>query len=1126
MSMRYDRLRRRARLVVAATAAAVVAAAGLTAPARASVTVGGGNVGVQQVLFRGGAAGYGCFRIPALVRTAAGSLLAFAEGRKSPSCGDRGDIDLVVRRSTNGGRTWGPIRVVLSGSDTDPDAPYTRGNPAPVVDQTTGRVLLLTTSNPVTVSGKRLPWIQHSDDDGITWSAAEQLNASFSGADTGWFATGPSHGIQLTKGAYAGRLVVGAHQIPPDSTVATHTVYAGVLYSDDHGATWQASRAANSYVDGVTNPGEVSVAELPDGSVYAAARNQITDTANHRTRAVSTDGGTTMPAFTAVPSLVTPSVEGAVLTLRSTYQSQPGDTLIFSGPSHPEQRRQLKIRYSTDRGTTWKSPANGLIATDRSGYSDVAELAGGEIGVLYEGGPETDDTGNAGFSADEIRFARFTPADIGLPGTRTGTVSTQASPAAGATTPDATAEANDAFLYGATVNTTGRFGQSLKAGGAYAEVPYSRTIDPGSGDFTYSFWFRYDATTASPDQVLFWAYGYGAGVSQVWLRARPKQDQLYAWVNGAGGTADVALQDPSTTTAFGDGAWHHLALVRSGGTVTMTVDGTASAEKAGVAGSVSSGAGLRLGSKGGPTGEFFTGSLDEFRMYRQALGADELARLRTTNAGTAAPALWLPFQVVDTASAPSRTQVSISDDVSGHCASGTVLGGEPVLVDGRSGKALSVDADHKGVEVPFLPALDVGAGDFTFTTWFRHSAGSASPNRALLWAYGLGGAQRQVWVRAQPGDDRLGAWVQDDTGNHVFVTLPDSSPAAAFGDGKWHLLALSRSGPEIRLSVDGGTPATAGGLFGSVTNAGSDIRGLRLGSRLDDADVLTGGLDEFRLYHRALSAAELTAIAGPEIRYPSDNPAVRWTFESGFTKAHSVVRPSPVSGPATPDSSVHCRHAYVRGGATWTRSGRFGAALDLDGTTGAVQLSYGSAEALGAGDFTITTWLRYSASAADRDSVLLWAYGVGATNRQLWLRARPTQDQLYLAFVTETGATTLAAADTSTAAAFGDGQWHHVALRRSAGTLSLAVDGATLASAAVTGSLTYGDTFAVSGFQLGAKPDGTDALHGSLDEFRVFRRALTDAELDSVRLANADLGTVTAVRLPFEVVTTTGFARM
>jgi sialidase-1 len=74
--------------------------------------------------------------------------------------------------------------------------------------------------------------------------------------------------------------------------------------------------------------------------------------------------------------------------------------------------------------------------------------------------------------------------------------------------------------------------------------------------------------------------------------------------------------------------------------------------------------------------------------------------------------------------------------------------------------------------------------------------------------------------------------------------------------------------------------------------------------------------------------------------------------------------------------------------------------------------------------------------------------------------------------------------------------------------------------------VTYGDTFAVNGFQLGAKPDGADRFNGSLDEFRIFRKSLTTAELDDIRLNNTDLGTVTSIRLAFDVVTDGNYARM
>ncbi|MFC5663943.1 LamG-like jellyroll fold domain-containing protein [Kitasatospora misakiensis] len=1094
----------------------------------------------DQVLFAGGTGGYGCYRIPALTRTAAGTLLAFAEARKSPSCADRQDIDLVVRRSTNDGRTWGPIEVVLSGGPGDPDQPYTRGNATAVVDAATGRVFLLSTSNPATPTGKRIPWIQHSDDDGRTWSPAEQLTATFTGATNGWFATGPGHGVQLTQGAHAGRLVVGAHQIP-----STGVVHAGVLFSDDHGATWQASNTPNSYVpdpahpgQALVNPGEVSVTELRNGDVYTAARNQIGGSADHRTRAVSTDGGTTVPAAGVVPSLVTPDVQGSVLALRQTWQSAAGDTLVFSGPADPSSRRAMTVRYSTDNGASWKTPARGLVTDDPSGYSDLVETATGELGLLYETGTS--------FSADRIDFRALTPAALGLPGGFHGTGSDQQQVPAAVTTPDAGPQHGDAYPRGGAALGSGRFGQGLvldNTGTAaqYADLPWSRPIDPGAGDFTYSLWFQYRASAASAQQVLFWGYGAGTSVPQVWLRAQPGQDRLYGWVQGSGSGTAVALADPSPASAFGDGGWHLVTLSRTGGTVALAVDGGTPATATGVTGAVTPGpadrtTGLRLGAKPGTAAEDrFTGSLDEFRLYRTALTQPQIGALRDTNADAlgseadAALGVRLPFQVLDGAGAAARTSVAIEEDVSGHCADGTLLGGRPPLVAGRIGSnGVAVGSAHPGVDVRYTPALDVGAGDFTTTLWFKYQAGASTPDQALLWAYGSSAGRRSLWVRAQPSQDRLYAWVQTTT-DAVSVTLPDTSSATAFGNDAWHLLALTRTGGTVRLSVDGGAPASVDGLTGSLT-AGPEqgIEGLRVGAKSTGGDVLTGSLDDFRLYHRALSGTELATVAGSATGsgggYPADLPALWWSFENQWTQQHDVVRLD--DGPSTPDSSVHCVNARVDGGARPTADGAFGGALTLDGTDDDVRLPYRSATALGAGDFTVSTEVRHSAKPTDPDQVLLWAYGTGASERQLWLRIQPSQDRLYAAFETDTATTTVTAVDSSAATAFGDGSWHQMALRRSGGTLQLLVDGAVVGSAAVpAGSVTVTDAFAVSGFELGAKPDGTSRFTGSLDEFRIHRRALTGQELVSVHTTNADLGPVTAVRLGFDSVSPTGFAK-
>jgi sialidase-1 len=307
---------------------------------------------------------------------------------------------------------------------------------------------------------------------------------------------------------------------------------------------------------------------------------------------------------------------------------------------------------------------------------------------------------------------------------------------------------------------------------------------------------------------------------------------------------------------------------------------------------------------------------------------------------------------------------------------------------------------------------------------------------------------------------------------------------------------------------------------------------LRVGSKPGNLDVFTGSLDEARLYKRALTTDELTRVAqsavGSTGGYPADRPALSWSMENDHTEAHQVVRPA--AGPATPDSSVHCDHAFVRGGAVPTASaggGRFGAGLALDGTDDSVEVPYGADVALGSRDFTVATWMRYTASQTSANQVVFWAYGVGGAERQLWLRAQPGQDRLAAVLQTDAATTTVYVADGSAAYAFGDGAWHHVVLQRTGGKLSLSVDGGARGeTTAPAGSVTYEDGFAVLGLHLGARPDGYDRFKGSLDEFRLVRRALTADELTALRTSNADTGTATTVRLPFETLSPQPYARM
>lgn len=197
-------------LLVAAVLVAPITFAG-NASARSGCT--------SSVPYVSGDGGYDTYRIPATVVTDQGTVLAFAEGRHN-SAGDTGHIDVVLRRSTDGGCTWGPLAVVAAG-DGD-----TRGNPAPVVDPRTGAIVLVTSYNSgavtegqimrgeVTAEQSRRVFVQRSWDDGRNFTPPRDITAEVKLPTWRWYATGPGHAVALTRGVHAGRLVVPANHLP------------------------------------------------------------------------------------------------------------------------------------------------------------------------------------------------------------------------------------------------------------------------------------------------------------------------------------------------------------------------------------------------------------------------------------------------------------------------------------------------------------------------------------------------------------------------------------------------------------------------------------------------------------------------------------------------------------------------------------------------------------------------------------------------------------------------------------------------------------------------------------------------------------------------------------------------
>lgn len=321
-----------------------------------------------STVFSKGDNGFDTYRIPAIVQAADGTLLAFAEARKN-SRSDAGDIDLVVRRSEDGGRTWGEIITVWDEGEN------TCGNPAPIVDRETGRILLPMTWNLGTDKEKaihrresvdtRRVFLTWSDDNGLTWSPAEEITASVKLPEWTWYATGPCHALQLSRGKHRGRVV-----IPCNHGVFGSGTVSFVFYSDNGGANWQ--------IGGSPDVGnEATVAERKDGSIMLNMRK-----GKYRLVAVSSDGGETFSDAWTDSTLVEPGCQGSIINYAPKGKS--GRTLFFSNPASQEKREKMTIRRSDDGGYTWRTAFT--LDNAHAAYSDLVVLSDGGLGLLFETG--------------------------------------------------------------------------------------------------------------------------------------------------------------------------------------------------------------------------------------------------------------------------------------------------------------------------------------------------------------------------------------------------------------------------------------------------------------------------------------------------------------------------------------------------------------------------------------------------------------------------------------------------------------------------------------------------------------------------------------------------------------------
>lgn len=330
-------------------------------------------------VFEGGRDGYFAYRIPSFIVAPNGDLLVFCEGRKN-NLNDDGDIDLLMKRSSDGGGTWQRQQLVY---EEGGDAHIKFGNPTVAVEQETGVLWLAANRDYLSESGARAGGglvLFRSDDSGFHWSNPIDITASIKEPDWGHHAFGPGIGIQVRHGPHQGRLLFPANF--RRSFDKRQPSYSHVIFSDDRGKSWKPGGRLGDYTN------ECQIAETMESGKSGLlinmrnhwGRGGVPQKSGHRLVSRSHDGGHSWETEVMDPELSDPPCQASLYRFSFASRDQPS-RLLFANPIGPG-RSNLRVRLSLDEGRTW--PHGKLVAIGSAAYSCMARLPDNRVGIVYE----------------------------------------------------------------------------------------------------------------------------------------------------------------------------------------------------------------------------------------------------------------------------------------------------------------------------------------------------------------------------------------------------------------------------------------------------------------------------------------------------------------------------------------------------------------------------------------------------------------------------------------------------------------------------------------------------------------------------------------------------------------------